>query len=381
MQARSWHTLAPEECEWQYTDDKGVRITLKKCPSHLGSWPYCLQSLSLRPPLNTSDQEPSSQPTPTSTTTSLQQVAAHNKEEFIALSNAILQSHIAEARAIRAAFAHAITEQMSAFPSGPLGQLAFVFPQQGPHCMEFLRTWIHLKAVKRLVRLAWELTGVTLIREPAQGLGQGGQPGFSSGCLQSLVACLVAGLAGVELYRAERGIEAVKSITACVGLGAGEYAAAVFSGALRFQDAMTAVVAQAAAVEEYFDESRRRDSNSRTSEVSNAIRDILQTFEINDPRVRVYSSADGSVCTTAAAVADALPFGAPIPPIEHEYKSQLRTVLAQQGVVKVTILVPEEYDETESSEDEEEEQENEEENKVPEGGSVPLKRNSSEASE
>lgn len=348
MQARSWHALVPEACEWQYTDDKDLQISLKKSPLHLGSWPHCLQSLALsRAPFSNPKESPGAPPI-------LEQISLHNKEEFIALSDAILASHIAEARALRAAFAQAISEQMATMPCGPLGQLGFVFPQQGPHCMEFLRTYIHLKAVKKLVRVAWELTGVTLIREPSQGLLGQGPPGLSSGCLHSLVACLVAGLAGVEKYRAERGLDAVRSITACVGLGAGEYAAAVFSGALRLQDAMAAVIAQVAAVEEYLDE--LRNSTSRTSEISDAIREIMRTFEVRDPRIRVYSSADGSVCTTAAAVAEALPYGAPIPYVEQEYKSELRAVLAQQGVAKVQILVPEEGDEIEGSDAEDEEE-------------------------
>jgi [acyl-carrier-protein] S-malonyltransferase len=56
--------------------------------------------------------------------------------------------------------------------------------------------------------------------------------------LVRLAACLLAGLAAVERLRAESGLAAVQAACSCVGHGAGEYAALVFSGAINFDDAL-----------------------------------------------------------------------------------------------------------------------------------------------
>ena len=51
-------------------------------------------------------------------------------------------------------------------------------------------------------------------------------------------AILIAGLAAVELLRAEHGIEQLARASACAGFDAGELTALVYAGALDFEDAL-----------------------------------------------------------------------------------------------------------------------------------------------
>ena len=54
----------------------------------------------------------------------------------------------------------------------------------------------------------------------------------------ALQAVLIAGLAAVELLKAEQGLMELARVTACCGLEAGELTALVYAGALDFDDAL-----------------------------------------------------------------------------------------------------------------------------------------------
>lgn len=51
-------------------------------------------------------------------------------------------------------------------------------------------------------------------------------------------AVLIAGLAALELLKAEQGVEELTRASACGGLEAGELTALVYAGALDFEDAL-----------------------------------------------------------------------------------------------------------------------------------------------
>lgn len=308
LQARPWAKLEPRACDWRF-DKEGMQLILAKARSSLGSWPHALQSLALRPP-----DAPAPLP-----------VCDHDKAAFDSRADEILESHLAEAQAVRAVFAQAVADQMATVPSGPLGQAALLFPQPGPHCVEFIRACSHLAAVQKLLRLTQDLTGVAVLGD-----------GDSGGALRSLLSCLVAGLAGVEKLRADRGIEIVRSIDACVGLGAGEYAAAVFAGVLRLPDALAAVRAHAAALERSND-----DPRSGNKALITAVRTSLRTLDLRDPRLRLYSSSDGTVCSSAVAVVAALPHAVSGADLNRDRISDLKLALNQQGVAEITVLVGE----------------------------------------
>ena len=335
MQARPWATLAPENCSWQHFDDLSMRITLAKARSSLGSWPHSLQSLALA--------DVSSKEAPF-----LHHTCLHDKAAFNATADHILETHLAEAQALRTAFAQAISEQVSSVPSGPLGQTAFLFPQQGLHCLNFIRTCTHLPAVRKLVRIARDLTGVALLDDP-----QFEFPPATS--LFSLVSCLVAGLAGVEQHRAGNGIESIKKISSCVGLGAGECAAAVFSGALRLDDAFAVLRAQAAVDAKRASLADEDETYYARSVV--AVRAAIETVHFRPPRVRVYCGADGTACDNAEEVARALLCGVCAAPVDEERKQELKRALVQQGVAELTVLVPEIDEQQDAADDDEKDEE------------------------
>ena len=217
-----------------------MRITLIKAPTNLGSWPYSFQSLVLH---NNNKVEKLESECTT-------RLCHYDKKAFNKHADKLLASHIAESRALKSAFAHAIAEQINSIsnqPCGPLGQCAFLFPQQGAHCFDFLKTCYHIPSVRKLVRIAHNLTGVVLIEEERKEEKEEEEVISSFYSLRSLVGCLIAGLAAVEQYRLLHGIDSIKSINACIGFGAGEYVAAIFAGALRLQDALVAVKAHAEA--------------------------------------------------------------------------------------------------------------------------------------
>ena len=54
-------------------------------------------------------------------------------------------------------------------------------------------------------------------------------------------AVVIAGLAAVELLRAEQGAEELACVSACAGLDAGEVTALVYAGVLDFEDALRVV--------------------------------------------------------------------------------------------------------------------------------------------
>jgi hypothetical protein len=284
-----------------------MQLILAKARTSLGSWPHALQFLALRPP---------DAPAPLL-------VCDHDKAVFDSRADEILESHLAEAQAVRAAFAQAVADQMATVPSGPLGQTALLFPQPGPHCLDFIRSCSHLAAVRKLLRMTEDLTGVALL-----GDSEGG------GALRPLLSCLVAGLAGVEKLRADIGIDAVRSIDACVGLGAGEYAAAVFAGVLRLPDALAAVRAHAAALDRDHDDLRARNKALIT-----VVRTSLRTLDLRDPRLRLYSSTDGTVCASAVAVVSALPHAVSGAVLGRERIIDLKLTLNQQGVAEIIDLV------------------------------------------
>jgi hypothetical protein len=233
-------------------------------------------------------------------------------------------------------------------------------------------------------------------------------PSSSFYSLRSLVGCLIAGLAAVEQYRHLHGLDAIKSITACIGFGAGEYAAAVFAGALRLQDALVAVKAHAQAFNEIIREEQQGYHNRSFEEVDDieecrsraidAVRAALLSREtpptptennikihststtsittttkpkpsqdidtgeisrVRCPRVRMYSGADGVVYdgTSSTSIFNALPFGVCAGHALVSHRHNVRVALMQQGVAEMTVLVPEEGDEKEEEEREEEEEE------------------------
>lgn len=394
MQAHPWGILAPQSCQWHSKEDHSLHITLVKAPTSLGSWPYSLQSFVLTHG-SRDDREHTI-------------LCNHDKNAFNNHSDALLASHIAKSHALNAAFAHAIAEQMSTVPCGPLGQSAFLFPQQGPHCFEFLKRCYHqnIPSVHKLVYVAHKLTGILLIEDSEQQVEKGealatpplhvssSSSSSSFYSLRSLVGCLIAGLAAVEHYRFHRGLDAIQSITACVGFGAGEYAAAVFAGALRLQDALVAVKAHAQAFSIYFEQQHQIDNDSERCSLTviNAVRAALagntntaatttntpvsqsttsttttttnpstksaeevEPITIRSPRLRVYSGADGVVYeNNAAAILHILPFGVCAAHAAVSHRHNVRVALMQQGVAKMTVLVPEDDDEEDDDDEEEE---------------------------
>jgi len=402
LQAHPWDTLDPQSCQWHLTEDHSFQITLAKAPTSLGSWPYSLQSFALK--RSCSDQEHTTE------------VCNHDKDAFNNYSDALLDSHIGRSHAIDAAFSHAIAEQMSTLPCGPLGQSAFLFPQQGPHCFEFLKKCYNenIPSVHKLVRVAHNLTGILLIEdikhevEEEEALAMPPSPSYplsSFYSLRSLVECVIAGLAAVEHYRFHRGLDAIKSRTACIGFGAGEYAAAVFAGALRLQDALVAVKAHAQA----FSNEKGQENSEEVSAEQDQIDDDVQgcTLRVIDtvraaltgnkkktktstitadnpstaspstpatttklteeieptivrsPRLIMYSGADGVVYeSNATAILHALPFNVCAAHAVASRRHDVRVALMQQGVAKMKVLVPEDddYDENDDDNDQEEEE-------------------------
>ncbi|KAL4517187.1 hypothetical protein Ndes2437B_g06794 [Nannochloris sp. 'desiccata'] len=405
VEVHPWGALAPQSCQWHSTENHSLHITLVKAPTSLGSWPYSLQSLVLKPSNN--DREHTN-------------LCNHDKDAFNNHADALLASHIAKTRALKAAFSHAIAEQMSTLPCGPLGQSAFLFPQQGPHCFEFLKRCYsqNIPSVHKLVRLAHNLTGILLIEDIEQELEEEEamamppppsftlSSSFSFYSLRSLVGCLIAGLAAVEHYRFHHGLDAIKSITACIGFGAGEYAAAVFAGALRLHDALVAIKAHAQALpneEEHDDSSRyfeqqnqvdydiqgcssrgidavraalagNERQHNKNAESTNSATDTctatptaaiklpeeIEPTAIRSPRLRIYSGADGVVYeNNAADILNALPYGVCAAHAAVSHRHDVRVALMQQGVAEMIVLVPEEGDEEGEVAVEEEEEEKE----------------------
>jgi hypothetical protein len=365
----------------------------------------------------------------------LQKLCSYDKKAYNAHSDALLASHIAESLALKSAFAHAIAEQMSQTACGPLGQSAFFFPQQGPHCLEFLKRCYYnngdsIPSVRKLVRLAHNLTGINLLIEEkseaqeevveAASLRPPPPPPFSHPSssfysLRNLVGCLIAGLAAVEQYRYHHGLDAIKSITACIGFGAGEYAAAVFAGALRLQDAFAAIKAHARAfsgersgeefeyevnihddiegcrsraidavrgalegtAKEERGERQNEDTTVGDTEYSNDNATISTSTTINTstdkeenrkqqqpqqllvrvPRIRIYSGADGVAyeSNNATAILNALPYGVCAAHAVAEHRHDVKVALMQQGVAEMVVLVPEGGDDSCFEEEEEEE--------------------------
>lgn len=308
LQARPWAQLEPRSCDWRH-EKEGMQLILVKARSSLGSWPHALQSLALRPP----------------DARALQPVCDHDKVAFDSRADEVLESHLAEAQAVRAAFAQAVADQMATLPSGPVGQAALLFPQSGRHCVEFIRACSHLGAVGKLLRITQDVTGVDLM-----GDGEGG------GSLRPLLSCLIAGLAGVEKLRADHGIEAVRCIDACVGLGPGEYAAAVFAGVLRLPDALAAVRAHAAALDR-----GHEDLRGSNKALITAVRTSLRTLDLRDPRILLYGCADGVPSASAVAVVAALPHAVCGAKLGRERIHELKLALNQQGMAEITVLVPE----------------------------------------
>ena len=180
--------------------------------------------------------------------------------------------------------------------------------------------------------------------------------------LLSLAACLAAGLAAVEVRRAELGLAGVQAVVACAGCGAGEYACAVFAGALRLQDALKLVRAHAAALEEGADTegfsllplSGLLDSASNLAEegglvaeppglvapprqaaaaaaAAAAVRAGLGGMSLRDPRITVFCGASGLPYGNAAALREALPRAACTGPPPVAHLQQLCLAMEQQG--------------------------------------------------
>ncbi len=365
MQAHPWGTLAPQGCQWHSTEDHHIQITLTKAPNSLGSWPYSFRSLVLH--LNSTATTTTDNEINTKIKRAQQQILCnHDKKAFNKHSDALLASHIAESRAIKAAFAHAIAEQMSTLPSGPLGQSAFLFPQQGPHCLAFLKECYYndnIPSVRKLIRIAHNLTGILLIEEEQVGSKEENNEekdlpppsSLSFYSLRNLVCCIIAGLAAVEQYRYTHGLDAIKSITSCTGFGAGEYAAAVFAGALRLDDALVAIKTQARVFEEEKYQLRNdiEDCRSRAIDAVHAklTEEKGMTAKVRSPRLRMYSGADGVVYEeSSTAILNALPFGVCAEYAAVSHRHDVRVALMQQGVAEMTVLVPEKGDSTDDEE-------------------------------
>ena len=306
MQAITWGILEPPRCTWHQSNDI-FTITLAKSRQDVGSWPHPLVQFTVG----------------TNNT-----IWHQDKVVFTQQAYSLLDNQKSEVQAIRDAFSRAVADQLATMPRGPLGQLGFLFPQQGPHCLSFLQRCSHMAPVRKILRISKKSTGINILQPHHRQ---------HNAHLFDLVACVAAGLAGVEVQRERHGLEYIRSITSCVGLRGGEYAAAVFAGVLRLSDALTVVKLHADAAEV-----------SEERAVS-AVRTCLRKMELKSPRIRLYSGVDGEVLSSEVAVVAALPAGAcaggsPAGPLKKE---DLKIALAQQGVSKMKILVYEEAEEGE----------------------------------
>lgn len=283
--------------------DGSLSIKLSKSSSALGSWPHPFQSLEL------STSSPLSK--------ELHLLFSHDKEAYNHGANQLLKTHILEAQALRSAFAASVSKQMAEVHAGPLGQTAFVFPTEGPHNLKLLRQSCHLKSVKKLIDMADAFYGGALL----QDLAEGQQPSP----LASILGCLIAGLAAVEYHGATNGIEALKTVNACVGLGAGAYAAAVFSGCIRLPDVLPVLQAHATVLESGL--------HSKMIMI-NSVAGALAGTQLRSPRIRLYS-CDGVLCQSIDGLIASLPRASCMKPSQAWSWSETLMVyraLMQQGV-------------------------------------------------
>lgn len=227
-----------------------------------------------------------------------------------------MRIHLEDAAALRNAFAEAVALQLASVPSGPLGQRGFIFPFEGPHCLVYLQQTQHLPAVCKLLRLAHQHTACSLATLNARHAAP--------------LACFLAGLAAVEEHRAVHGLPAVQGMTACCGFGASEYAAAVFAGVLRLNDALTALKVQMDALK----------LGKPLPDVVAAVHNALELADIRSPRVSLYSGASAAACSDTATLRWVLARAACSGPPSHEHRRQVCTALMQQGVAELVSLVP-----------------------------------------
>jgi len=287
-----------------------------------GSWPYALQSLVLAAPAG--DQKVDCPP-------SLQILWSYDKQAFEKAAENTLQSHLEEARVLRAAFVSTVFQQLAS--SGPPGQVAIHFPSPGPHCIACLINTRHLPSVQKLLRLAHEKIGFSINPYDAAAVASPGAPDiFSRDLVDSIIACFLAGLAALEQRRAVHGISSVQVISTCYGSGVGEYAAAVFGGALQLSDALNAV----AVLAEYTITDHGEGSQSR---VLDAMRSVLHNAEIGTPRLRIYSGADAALYSTPEQLRHLLPRAA-LASASQRHWGLVHLALMQQGVAEIIEAVP-----------------------------------------
>jgi hypothetical protein len=305
MQAVSWHELSAKDCGWTVSGDgKLLQLILTKSSANLGSWPYPFQSLSILCTDKSGGPE------------ALCTIEQHDKIQFEAEMDELMNARLMEVRMLKAAFAEAVAEQMAAMPRVKLGQIAFVFPADSSYCLQQLRAAQHLPAVQKLICLAQDKTGhdITTILEND----------VPKEISQNVVLCFLGGLAAVELLHATEGLQAVRAIDACIGFGPGEYAAGVFAGIISLRHALTVVEQHTFTVE-----------TGSGSEIITSIRDCLEQLPIRDPRITVYAAMDGLPYGSGEEWASTLPWSvcsgeSQLP----ERRSELAISLMQQGVAE-----------------------------------------------
>lgn len=304
LQASPWASINPSACQLTVESDSSLSLKLSKSSSALGSWPHPFQSLELSTSVPHSPN-------------GLHLLFSHDKEVYNHRANQLLKSHMFEAQALRSAFAASVIEQMAVVPTGALGQTAFVFPTEGPHNLKLLNESCHLKSVKKLLLMADAFYGGALLHDLAEG------PQLRP--LASILGCFIAGLAAVEHYAETNGIEALRAVNACVGLGAGTYAAAVFSGCIRLTDVWPVLQAHAAALES--------ELHSKMV-VIKSVAASLAGIQLRPPRIRLYT-CDGTLAESVDDLIASLPRAlCANPPQDWPWSETLMVyrALMQQGV-------------------------------------------------
>jgi hypothetical protein len=134
LQGAFWYAVDPPLCSWDMHEDKGLRISLEKDSSRLGSWPHIFRSL---------------EATPRAGTGACQRVPTPDRDAFEAEALERLRGFLEDSSRMREDFIRGAKIQMGEHPPAP----ALLLPWEPVRCRVLLeRLSQEAPAVTHLVR-------------------------------------------------------------------------------------------------------------------------------------------------------------------------------------------------------------------------------------